>query len=177
MFGERAAKGFDIGKATLGRHLLGRVLLAEEGNEVLTALKQKKPVVLSHDELIRAVYPVAPIPEAAAWGVAIDVPKGVLLADSMKLQTLLDQTQTGDTLKSLLVAVGAGLVGLLLIWFTASGVTRPINSVARMLKAIASGDGDLTQRLDYRKKDELGELVNWFNRFLDKLQPTIAQLK
>jgi len=46
-----------------------------------------------------------------------------------------------------------------------------------MLKAIASGDGDLTQRLHYSKKDELGELVSWFNRFLDKLQPTIAQIK
>ncbi|AZF15525.1 Methyl-accepting chemotaxis sensor/transducer protein [Pseudomonas sp. R3-18-08] len=153
------------------------VPLAEDGKAVLTALKQQKPVVLARDDLIRAVYPVAPMPEAAAWGVAIDLPKGVLLADSMKLQALLDQTQTRDILESLLVAIGAGLLGLLLIWFTASGVTRPINSVARMLKAIASGDGDLTQRLDYRKKDELGELVNWFNRFLDKLQPTIAQLK
>jgi methyl-accepting chemotaxis protein len=44
-------------------------------------------------------------------------------------------------------------------------------------QGIASGDGDLTQRLHYSKKDELGELVNWFNRFLDKLQPTIAQIK
>ncbi len=153
------------------------VPLKDEGKAVLAALTQQKPVVLAGDALIRAVYPVAPIAEAPAWGVAIDLPKDVLLADSMKLQTLLDQTQTRDTLESLLVAVGAGLLGLLLIWFTASGVTRPINSVARMLKAIASGDGDLTQRLDYRKKDELGELVNWFNRFLDKLQPTIAQLK
>ncbi|AUZ46500.1 chemotaxis protein [Pseudomonas orientalis] len=153
------------------------VPLKDEGKAVLAALTQQKPVVLAGDALIRAVYPVAPIAEAPAWGVVIDLPKDVLLADSMKLQTLLDQTQTRDTLESLLVAVGAGLLGLLLIWFTASGVTRPINSVARMLKAIASGDGDLTQRLDYRKKDELGELVNWFNRFLDKLQPTIAQLK
>lgn len=107
----------------------------------------------------------------------IDLPKQVLLADSVALQTVLDQTQTRDTLESLLVAIGSGLLGLLLIWFTASGVTRPINSVAQMLKAIASGDGDLTQRLHYRKKDELGELVNGFNRFLDKLQPTVAQIK
>ena len=151
--------------------------LAQEGQAVLSALAQKQPTVLAQDRSIRAVYPVAPIPEAAPWGVVIDLPREVLLADSAKLQSLLDQTQTRDTLVSLLVAIGAGLLGLLLIWLTASGVTRPINSVAQMLKAIASGDGDLTQRLDYRKKDELGELVQWFNRFLDKLQPTIAQIK
>ena len=90
---------------------------------------------------------------------------------------MLDAAQTSGTVKALLVAALAGLLGLLLIWLTASGVTRPINSVASMLKDIASGDGDLTQRLKYAKRDELGELVNWFNRFLDKLQPTIAQIK
>ncbi|MGY3323903.1 methyl-accepting chemotaxis protein [Pseudomonas sp. TE3911] len=159
----------------IGKHI--SVPLGDESKAVLSALQLKKPVVLSQDELIRAVYPVAPIPGAAAWGVVIDLPRDVLLADSLELQTLLNQAQTRDTLKSLLVATGAGLLGLLLIWFTASGVTRPINRVAQMLKAIASGDGDLTQRLNYSKKDELGELVKWFNRFLDKLQPTIAQIK
>ena len=153
------------------------VALGEESKAILAALTQKKPLVLAQNDLIRAVYPVAPIPDAPAWGVVIDLPKQVLLADSVALQTVLDQTQTRDTLESLLVAIGSGLLGLLLIWFTASGVTRPINSVAQMLKAIASGDGDLTQRLHYRKKDELGELVNGFNRFLDKLQPTVAQIK
>ena len=46
-----------------------------------------------------------------------------------------------------------------------------------MLKDIASGEGDLTRRLTYDKRDELGELAGWFNRFLDKLQPTIADVK
>ncbi len=171
--GVLAAYSKDAGQ--IGKHI--SIPLRDESKAVLSALQLKKPVVLSQDELIRAVYPVAPIPGAAAWGVVIDLPRDVLLADSLELQTLLNQAQTRDTLKSLLVATGAGLLGLLLIWFTASGVTRPINRVAQMLKAIASGDGDLTQRLNYSKKDELGELVNWFNRFLDKLQPTIAQIK
>jgi methyl-accepting chemotaxis protein len=46
-----------------------------------------------------------------------------------------------------------------------------------MLKGIASGEGDLTRRLDYPRQDELGELAGWFNRFLDKLQPIIADVK
>ncbi|MEE3509725.1 chemotaxis protein, partial [Pseudomonas sp. 10C3] len=83
--------------------------------------------VLAQDGSIRAVYPVAPIPGAPEWGVVIDLPKQVLLADSVALQGLLDQTQTRDALNSLLMAIGAGLVGLLLIWITASGVTHPIN--------------------------------------------------
>ncbi|ELQ16075.1 methyl-accepting chemotaxis protein [Pseudomonas fluorescens BRIP34879] len=171
--GVLAAYSKDAGK--VGEPLAAA--LGDAGKALLAALAQKQPQVLAQDDLIRAVYPVTPIPDAAPWDVVIDLPKQVLLADSVALQSLLDQTQTRDTLMASLVAIGAGLLGLLLIWLTASGVTRPINSVAQMLKAIASGDGDLTQRLDYRKKDELGELVGWFNRFLDKLQPTIAQIK
>jgi len=148
-----------------------------DSKDVLQLLTAGTPKILEQGDLIRAVYPVDPIGNSRAWGVVIDLPKHVLLADSVKLQAVLDDAQETGVITALLVAVVAGLVGLLLIWLTASGVTRPINSVAEMLKNIASGEGDLTQRLNYSKKDELGELVNWFNRFLDKLQPTIAQIK
>ncbi|MNX52983.1 Methyl-accepting chemotaxis protein PctB [compost metagenome] len=151
--------------------------LGADGKDVLQLLSSGAPKILQQGDLIRAVYPVSPIADSKAWGVVIDLPKQVLLADSVKLQTVLDDAQQSGTIKAVVVAIIAGLIGLLLIWLTASGVTRPINSVAEMLKAIASGDGDLTQRLHYSKKDELGELVSWFNRFLDKLQPTIAQIK
>ncbi|MBS4077166.1 methyl-accepting chemotaxis protein [Pseudomonas sp. MBT-4] len=151
--------------------------LGANGQDVLQLLASGTPKILEQGDLIRAVYPVDPIGNSRAWGVVIDLPKQVLLADSVKLQAVLDDAQKTGVLTALLVAVVAGVVGLLLIWLTASGVTRPINSVAEMLKNIASGEGDLTQRLNYSKKDELGELVNWFNRFLDKLQPTIAQIK
>ena len=151
--------------------------LGADGKDLLQLVSSGTPKILEQGELIRAVYPVDPIGNSRAWGVVIDLPKQVLLADSVKLQAVLDDAQETGVLTALLVAVVAGLVGLLLIWLTASGVTRPINSVAEMLKNIASGEGDLTQRLNYSKKDELGELVNWFNRFLDKLQPTIAQIK
>ncbi|WP_027612552.1 methyl-accepting chemotaxis protein [Pseudomonas sp. URIL14HWK12:I6] len=151
--------------------------LGADGKDLLQLVSSGTPKILEQGELIRAVYPVDPIGNSRAWGVVIDLPKQVLLADSVKLQAVLDDAQETGVFTALAVAAVAGLIGLLLIWLTASGVTRPINNVAEMLKNIASGEGDLTQRLNYSKKDELGELVNWFNRFLDKLQPTIAQIK
>ncbi|CAI8883546.1 Methyl-accepting chemotaxis protein TlpQ [Pseudomonas sp. IT-P291] len=171
--GVLAAYSVDAGK--VGKNI-GDTLGAD-GKDILQLLGSGAPKILQQGDLIRAVYPVSPIADAKAWAVVIDLPRQVLLADSVKLQAVLDDAQQSGTLKALSVAVIAGLLGLLLMWLTASGVTRPINSVADMLKAIASGDGDLTQRLHYSKQDELGELVSWFNRFLDKLQPTIAQIK
>ncbi|PPK38632.1 chemotaxis protein [Pseudomonas laurylsulfatiphila] len=171
--GVLAAYSVDAGK--VGKSI-GDTLGAD-GKDILQLLGSGAPKILQQGDLIRAVYPVSPIADAKAWAVVIDLPKQVLLADSVKLQAVLDDAQQSGTIKALSVAVMAGVIGLLLMWLTASGVTRPINSVAQMLKAIASGDGDLTQRLHYSKQDELGELVSWFNRFLDKLQPTIAQIK
>ncbi|MNF42450.1 Methyl-accepting chemotaxis protein PctC [compost metagenome] len=171
--GVLAAYSVDAGK--VGKNIGDT--LGGDGKDILQLLASGAPKILQQGDLIRAVYPVSPIADAKAWAVVIDLPKQVLLADSVKLQAVLDDAQQSGTLKALSVAVIAGLLGLLLMWLTASGVTRPINSVADMLKAIASGDGDLTQRLHYSKQDELGELVSWFNRFLDKLQPTIAQIK
>ncbi len=148
-----------------------------EAAQISQLIASNKPSVIQQGDTIRAVYPVPSLPGSKPWGVIINLPQQLLLADAVKLQGVLDDAQASGTFKSLLVAFVAGLIGLLLIWLTASGVTRPINSVAAMLKEIASGDGDLTQRLKYAKQDELGELVKWFNRFLDKLQPTIAQIK
>ncbi|MGF0240652.1 methyl-accepting chemotaxis protein [Rhodococcus sp. IEGM1300] len=173
--GSGVLAGYSVDASKVGKNI-GDTLGAD-GKDVLQLLSSGAPKILEQGDLIRAVYPVSPISDSKPWGVVIDLPKQVLLADSVKLQAVLDAAQRSGTLKAVLVAAIAGLIGLLLIWLTASGVTRPINSVAQMLKEIASGDGDLTQRLHYHKKDELGELVGWFNRFLDKLQPTIAQIK
>ncbi|MDY7566289.1 methyl-accepting chemotaxis protein [Pseudomonas sp. RTC3] len=167
------ANSVDAG--TLGKGI--EQVLGGDGKDILRAIGTNKVSVVKQGDVIRAIFPVTPIPGATPWGVVIDLPEQVLLADAVKLQAVLDAAKTSGTVKALLVAALAGLLGLLLIWLTASGVTRPINSVAAMLKDIASGDGDLTQRLKYAKRDELGELVSWFNRFLDKLQPTIAEIK
>ncbi len=151
--------------------------LGQEGRKALEGLTDKRPHVIEQGAMVRALYPVEPIPGSKPWGVLIDLPKDVLLADASALQTLLQEARTSGTLKVLLLATLAGLGGLLVIWMTATGVTRPLNSVAAMLEDIASGDGDLTQRLHYARQDELGRLTGGFNRFLDKLQPIIAQIK
>ncbi|WP_431311916.1 HAMP domain-containing protein [Pseudomonas alkylphenolica] len=140
--------------------------LGQEGQQAVQKLAGNQPLVLEQGETVRAVYPVQPIADSKAWGILIDLPKQVLLADAISLQSTLEQARTSGTLKVVLFATLAGLGGLLLMWLTATGVTRPLNTVADMLEDIASGDGDLTQRLHYARKDELGRLTSGFNRFL-----------
>jgi methyl-accepting chemotaxis protein len=58
----------------------------------------------------------------------------------------------------------------------ASGIIRPIRAMVERLKDIAEGEGDLTQRVDETRKDELGELARWFNAFAGKIQDIIKQV-
>lgn len=127
--------------------------------------------------MLQVLEPLIPIPGAKPWGILLEVPEEILTAPARKLEAELESRRSSDSRMALGIGLLAVIAGLMLMWLTARGVTRPILKVADMLKDIATGEGDLTRRLDYKKDDELGQLVSWFNRFLDKLQPIIADVK
>ena len=150
---------------------------AENAGELRGLIQSGSDAELHHGDLLRELSPFKPIPESKPWSVLLEVPQHVLLEGATQLAAQLDSNRARDSLVALLMGMAAVIAGLLLMWLTARGVTRPILAVAAMLKDIASGEGDLTRRLQYARKDELGELAGWFNRFLDKLQPIIADVK
>ncbi|GFO69531.1 methyl-accepting chemotaxis sensory transducer [Geomonas limicola] len=55
-------------------------------------------------------------------------------------------------------------------------ITRPLARMLTILKDIAEGDGDLTHRLEVDRKDEIGEVSLWFNRFVDNVHGIVAQV-
>ncbi|MDF3845536.1 methyl-accepting chemotaxis protein, partial [Pseudomonas citronellolis] len=145
--------------------------------ELLAVQAAGAPRALMGEDKLQVVEPLQAIPDSKNWGVLLEVPRPVLLEPSLKLQGELDARNLSGALWETAFGVGLALLVLLLLWLTARGVTRPILGVASMLRDIASGEGDLTQRLKYQGQDELGELAGWFNRFLDKLQPIIRDVK
>jgi len=56
-------------------------------------------------------------------------------------------------------------------------VIKPITNIVKNLKNISEGEGDLTQRLDIHSGDEIGTLVNYFNKLMDTLQHPISETK
>ncbi|SDI17004.1 methyl-accepting chemotaxis protein [Pseudomonas panipatensis] len=135
------------------------------------------PQNLQSEQQLKVLASFMPIPDSKPWGVLLQVPQQVLVGPAETLKAELNQRNHAGTLIEVSLGLLASVIGLLLVWLMARSVTRPILGVARMLEDIASGEGDLTQRLAYAKQDELGRLAGWFNRFLDKLQPVIAEVK
>ncbi|WDG77151.1 methyl-accepting chemotaxis protein [Pseudomonas chlororaphis] len=148
------------------------------GGELIRLLSASSQTQSLHnDNALKVLAPFTPIPDGKPWGVLLQVPERVLVGPAEALKNQLDQSNKAGTLVELGLGLLAAVLGLLLVWLMARSVTRPILGVAHMLEDIASGEGDLTRRLAYDKKDELGQLAGWFNRFLDKLQPIIAEVK
>ncbi|MBG4155944.1 methyl-accepting chemotaxis protein [Pseudomonas aeruginosa] len=160
--------------------LLGKNLAKadpQHAGELLQLLAAGKSRLFNENDDLKVLQPLQPIPGAKPWGVLLEVPKSALLGPALALERQLDDMRREGTWVELGLGLGAAVLGLLVLWLSARGVTRPILGVAHMLRDIASGEGDLTQRLPHTGRDELGELAGWFNRFLDKLQPIIRDVK
>lgn len=61
--------------------------------------------------------------------------------------------------------------------FVAAGkIVRPLIEIVEKLKDIAEGEGDLTSRLKVQSKDEIGQVAQWFNTFIDKIHGLITEV-
>ena len=67
-----------------------------------------------------------------------------------------------------------GIISLCLL--IAVGIVRALRNMVGNFRDISEGEGDLTQRIEIRSRDEIAELAKFFNIFLDKLQKLIATI-
>jgi methyl-accepting chemotaxis protein len=99
------------------------------------------------------------------WTLVAEVPQSQIYAEARRAMWM----SSG-------IGLAVALVCLLLVVLLARGLVRPIRQVTAALVAIGSGGGDLTQRLDSSRADELGDLARGFNRFLDSQREMIGEV-
>ena len=68
-------------------------------------------------------------------------------------------------------------VSLLFGLFVRRSITAPVNDLVDMSKDIAQGEGDLTKRIVVSGEDELAELSDFFNQFLQRLNNLVIEIK
>jgi methyl-accepting chemotaxis protein len=82
-----------------------------------------------------------------------------------------------NTRTILIVIIGAStLISIILSIVIIRAVTVPVRRVTSKLKEINESNGDLTQRINYASKDEIGDLSKNFDLFMDKLQGIIKDV-
>ena len=82
-----------------------------------------------------------------------------------------------NVLMILLFAIVAMGVSLVMAFLIAHTIVKPIEVVDKTINGIASGNADLTNRITVMHNDEVGSLVKGFNKFVEKLQGIVSQIK
>ncbi|MFC3024585.1 methyl-accepting chemotaxis protein [Vibrio zhugei] len=68
-------------------------------------------------------------------------------------------------------------ISVIIAFFVIQVVYRPILSLKSMIEGLSSGEADLTQRLDVTTNDDLGQIAQSVNVFVDKLQTMMIEIR
>lgn len=81
------------------------------------------------------------------------------------------------TVSSVIIITVAALILLVVLFLITRSISGPIGGVVYVLKDIARGKGDLTRRLPVTSKDEMAELAEGFNTFIEQIRDIMVKVK
>lgn len=101
----------------------------------------------------------------ATWYLIIDVEKDVVYS------------QLSDTIYSTMItSIILVILSIASVFFLLSVIYRPIYALKNTVANLASGNGDLTQRLDVTTHDDLGCIARDINTFISSLQSMMLEV-
>ena len=116
----------------------------------------------SKEEYLAAYNPI----RDTSWSVVVAAP----ISDFSKEYYAMQNKVLAVYLSVLLITIIVSALILLRI-------LRPLKNVKDSIKSIASGDADLTKRLEVQSHDEVGNVVVGFNTFVEMLSNIIVSVK
>ncbi|SDM96462.1 methyl-accepting chemotaxis protein, partial [Franzmannia pantelleriensis] len=154
-----------------------RILGEEPMASVERARRDANTVSVVEDGMFERYQPFTIGATDTPWVLMVRLPEEVVLAELSTLQASLDNQRRADTLGMGLVGLLLGGLGLMALWWVGGSISRPLQRLAARMREIASGDGDLTQRLPVRGRDESAELAIQFNAFADKIHDVLIDVR
>ncbi|NJC62911.1 methyl-accepting chemotaxis protein [Planosporangium flavigriseum] len=118
-----------------------------------------------HSDAVQLAVPVA-VSSVDTWAFLVSIPTAQVLAGADALQRLI----------FIVAAVTLVVVAVLMVLLSRS-IVRPLDSLRGRMMEIAEGEGDLTQRVDESRGDELGALGAAFNRFASKMATAVGAVR
>jgi methyl-accepting chemotaxis protein len=129
-------------------------------DSITAALKQRSGIYDDH-EIVVGFTAMDTFP----WILFVAVEREELMAGIESLQRLI-----------ILFAAGFVLAGIVIAYFIARSIARPITRVVDTLKDISEGEGNLTKRLEEKAGDEIGALAHYFNQTLEKIKGMVSTI-
>ena len=100
----------------------------------------------------------------------IDWYVGLLIPTTM-IEEPVNAAVTATTTAVIIILI---IILAMILWATHM-ISKPITTLTHIMRDIASGEGDLTQKIDINSQDEVGQLANHMNTFIDKLHAMMLE--
>lgn len=153
-----------------GLPIYKKIIAAAKSGGFVTYIWSKPNDIIGKYHKLGYVMPVKNMPWWLASGVYIDeiehFVKEEQLRQSKALHVLL--------YKFILLTISLSVLSILISFYFASYLTKPIIYISRLAKQIASGDYE--SRVEINNKDELGELAKSFNLMTSSISKKITEL-
>ncbi len=127
----------------------------------------RKIITIDHDDKEKLIYF---FPLKKQFGMSWSL--GVLLEKDKVYQSL-----SSLTTQTILFAIIGIAICIFSLRHLAKKLLMPLLELETAIAEIASGGGDLTQRLTIKNNDECGAVARNFNQFLDTLQQLVKDIK
>ncbi len=96
-----------------------------------------------------------------------------------KQEELREEMVSATRRAELILEVGTLIVimtAIAMVFLLLKTIVAPVKNINDAMEQIASGEGDLSQRIEINTKDEIGQLASSFNVFVSKIQNTVEQV-
>ncbi len=130
----------------------------EASPEILAQRGAASPKVFELGDVMGAVVTTVPLARAEAIG------------------QQLSETRAATNRNLILAIVGGFIFAIVLGLIGGRSLSTRLGAVTSRLREISEGEADLTQRLDINSKDEMGELAQYFNKFVERIQNIVSRV-
>ncbi|AEF82555.1 methyl-accepting chemotaxis protein [Leadbettera azotonutricia] len=130
------------------------------------SLKGGKPVMVESNGLFIESYPFVVGKTTLPWTVTAIIDTGTVLADVTAMERF-----------AVILVIIAVILSVIIVFFVATLIVKPILNVTLTLKDISEGEGDLTKTIDIKGNDEIADLSKFFNATLKKIRDLVATIK
>lgn len=97
--------------------------------------------------------------------------------EQIRVATLQSEKQYEDTRNlSIVLGILTILIAIVAAWLITRSITAPLKEAVRGMEDIAQGEGDLTRRMPVRGDNELAQLANAFNNFVERIQLLVRKV-
>ncbi|SFZ78017.1 methyl-accepting chemotaxis protein [Chitinimonas taiwanensis] len=147
--------------------LLGQPLdKASVPADLMSQLLAGKPVQYEADDTLHVWRPIKLGNTGQNWGLGVSIPHATIVADALAARN-----------QAVAIGVVAAVLILVLIGVLLTVLTRPLARLAQAMETLASGEGDLTRRLEVGANDEIGRTGKAFNQLMGQLREMFVQVR